>query len=83
MLIVTGVVVALIVVGAAVWSLTSRSYDRSSDGCVTVPIASTMGGAIEHACGPAARDWCRAASGGQDAHAQAVRAQCRVAGILP
>ncbi len=85
MLIVMCVVAVLIAVGAAVWVLTSRFYthERPGDGCVNLSIASSMGGALEHACGSAARDWCRAASVQHDAHAEAVQARCRVAGILP
>ena len=85
MLIVIGVVVAVIAAGAAAWAMTTHSsgYDRSGDGCVNVAIASSMGGGVEHACGTAALDWCRAVAVRQDAQAQAVQAQCRVAGILP
>jgi hypothetical protein len=50
---------------------------------VTVTMASTMGGGVEHACGSAARDWCHAAYAQHDTHAEAVQAQCRVAGFLP
>ena len=84
-LIVTVVVVAAVLVGALVWGLTGRSstYDRSGDGCVTVTFPSSMGGGLEHACGVAAHDWCRAVDGQRDAHAVAVAAQCRVAGIRP
>lgn len=85
MLVVVGAVVLVIAVGAAVWLLAGRTSTGkgSNEGCVTVSIASTMGGAVERACGSAARDWCRAVSGAHDAHAQAVQAQCRVAGLLP
>jgi len=62
MLIVMGVVAAVIAAGATAWAMTSHSstYDRSRDGCVNVSMASSMGGALEHACGLAAHDWCRA-----------------------
>jgi hypothetical protein len=85
MLIVTAVVAAAIAAGAGAWALTSHesTYDRSGDGCVNVSIASSMGGGLEHACGDAARDWCRAAYAQHDAHAEAVQAQCRVAGLNP
>jgi hypothetical protein len=85
MLIAVGVVVGVIAAGSTAWVMTGHSstYDRSGDGCVNVTIASSMGGALEHACGTAARDWCRAAYAQHDAHAEAVQAQCRVAGILP
>jgi hypothetical protein len=84
-LIVTGVVVGVVAAGALAWGLTGHSstYDRSGDGCVTVTFPSTMGGGLEHACGAAAHDWCRAIDARSDAHAAAVQAQCRVAGILP
>jgi hypothetical protein len=85
MLIVTGVVVGVSAAGAIAWAITDHSstYDRSGDGCVNVTIASSMGGGLEHACGAAARDWCRAAYTRHDVHAEAVQAQCRVAGIMP
>jgi hypothetical protein len=84
-LIVTGVVVGVVAAGALTWALTGHSstFDRSGDGCVTVTFPSTMGGGLEHACGAAAHDWCRAVDGQRDAHAVAVAAQCRVAGIRP
>jgi hypothetical protein len=83
--IVAGVVVGVVAAGALVWALTSHpsTYDRSGDGCVTVSFPSSMGGGLEHACGVAAQDWCRAVDGQRDAHAVAVEAQCRVAGIRP
>jgi hypothetical protein len=85
MLIVAVVVAAVIAAAATAWALTSHSstYERSGDGCVNVSIASSMGGALEHACGAVARGWCQAVSVQHDARAQAVQAQCRLAGISP
>ena len=85
MFVVVGVVAAVIAAGAAVWAATDHSstYDRSRDGCVNVTVASSMGGGVEHACGTAAQDWCRAVSTRHDTHAEAVQTQCRIAGILP
>ena len=85
MLIVVGVVAALIAAAALAWVMTKHSsaYDQSRDGCVNVSEASSMGGGVEHACGSAARDWCRAVYAQHDAHAVTVQAQCRNAGILP
>jgi hypothetical protein len=85
MFIVVGVVAAVVGAAAAVWAVTEHSstYDRSGDGCVNVTIASSMGGGIEHACGTAAQDWCRAVSTRHDTHAVAVQTECRKAGILP
>jgi hypothetical protein len=85
LLIVAGVAAVVIAAGATIWAFTSHSskYDGSHDGCVNVSIASSMGGSLEHACGPAARDWCHAVYGLNDANAVAVQTQCRSAGILP
>jgi hypothetical protein len=83
-LIVLGVVAAIIV-AATTWVVTSRpsTYDQSRDGCVNVAAASSMGGVISHQCGDAARTWCQANYALHDTHAEAVQAQCRLAGILP
>jgi hypothetical protein len=77
--------VVAIALGATVWEATSQSSNpvRSGEICVTVTMASSMGGGVEHACGAAARDWCRAAYVQHGAHAEAVQARCRAAGILP
>ena len=85
MWVVTGIVVAVIAVGATVWAVTGHSSSsvRSGENCVTVTMASSMGGGVEHACGAAAQDWCRAVYVQHDAHSEAVQTQCRVAGILP
>ena len=86
MLIAVGVVVGVIAAGSTAWVMTDHSsdpYERSGAGCVTVTFASSMGGALQHACGRAAHDWCRGVYGQHNAHAEAVQAQCRVAGILP
>ena len=84
-LIALAVVAGLIVIGGVVWAvIDSRSNSANSvDKCVTVGVASSMGGNVEHACGKAAHDWCAAADAQHDAHAQAVQAGCRNAGIVP
>jgi hypothetical protein len=85
MWVVGAIFVVAIAVGATVWEATGQSSSpvRSGDICVTVTMASSMGGGVEHACGAAARDWCRAAYVQHGTHAEAVQAGCRVAGILP
>lgn len=85
MLIAVAVLAGLIVIGAAVWAVLDGRSDpaNSGDKCVTVGVASSMGGNVEHACGKAAHDWCVAADAQHDAPAQAVQAGCRSAGILP
>ena len=84
LLIAAAVVAAVVVAGLTIWAMTSHSsnYDRSHDGCVNLTFASSMGGSVEHACGQAAIDWCQAVSQQQDAHALAVRTECRRAGLL-
>ena len=86
MRIAVGIFVGVIAAGSAAWVITDHSsdpYGRSGDGCVTVTFASSTGGALQHACGTAARDLCRSVYGQHNAHAEAVQAECRVAGILP
>jgi hypothetical protein len=80
-----GILVVVIAVGATIWAMVGNASSsvRSGESCVTVSLASSMGGGVEHACGAAAREWCRAAYVQHGAHAEAVQAQCRVAGILP
>jgi hypothetical protein len=82
-LIAVAVLVALITVGATAWAVLTDSSGpgKPNDACVNVPMASSMGGGVEHACGAAARTWCHAAYAQADAHAQAVQVQCRAVGI--
>ena len=84
-LIAAAILIGLIAIGATVWAVVTSSSgaNRSTDECVTVAVASSMGGGVEHACGDAARTWCLAAYTQQNPHAQAVQVQCRGAGILP
>jgi hypothetical protein len=79
---VVGLVLATIIV-AAVVSVVWQASDpqRTGQTCVTVALASSMGGGVEHQCGAAAREWCKQAYTRSDMHAQAVQAQCRAAGI--
>jgi hypothetical protein len=84
-LIAAAVLVGVIALVAAVWAIITNNADSGQPGekCVTVAVASSMGGGVEHACGSAAHDWCAAAYAKPDVHARAVQVQCRDAGILP
>jgi hypothetical protein len=84
-LIAVAVLVTVIAVGATAWAVLTHlsASGQSEDVCVTVTMASSMGGGVEHACGAAARTWCQAAYAQADGHAQAVQVQCRAAGLLP
>jgi hypothetical protein len=78
------VVIVAIVVSATVWAIVGprSGTGQSGDTCVSVTMASSMGGGVEQACGEAARDWCRAAYAERGSHAQLVQTGCREAGIL-
>lgn len=79
------VMVAVLTIGATIWTIVSNRSNSlpTVETCVTVAMASSMGGGVEHACGKAAHDWCLAAYAQRDMHAQAVQLQCRRAGIVP
>ena len=79
---VTVIVVGL--VGVAVWAaLDPGRYASSGDGCVTLTIPSSTGGAVLHACGDQARIMCAAAFAGEDRIALLTRPQCEIAGLAP
>lgn len=72
--------------GLIAWSASDPTgYTTSGNGCVTVSIASTMGGSIRRECGDAARSWCRSAYTQRDAHndqlALLTQRQCQLAGL--
>jgi hypothetical protein len=79
-----GAVAALLLSAGAVWVWASDDpdgYRTSRNGCVTVTVASSTGGAMRHECGDAARAWCRSAYADNDALALATRTQCQLAGL--
>ncbi|MEZ0054413.1 hypothetical protein ABIA30_005454 [Mycobacterium sp. MAA66] len=80
---VVAAVVGTVAVGAAVAYTVGESAAprQPGDPCITVSTASSMGGGVEHACGAAAQNSCRAAFQKQDVHSTAVQAACRTAGI--
>jgi hypothetical protein len=70
--------VALALVGLGVFALTSGAPARKD--CIEVTFASTLGGAVEHACGGQARSVCAAPAPFRGAAAE-LRAACRRAGF--
>jgi hypothetical protein len=79
-----GALTVAVVGGLTAWSIASPGpYGQSRDGCVTVSVPSSTGGALQHGCGGTARAMCRAAFAGHDRLARATRPQCRLAGIAP
>ncbi len=80
-MIVIGAVVALLV-GVGIWAAVRPGpYGSSRDGCVTVTLPSSMGGALEHGCGAQARSMCRQAFTTSGRAAALTRPQCRLAGL--
>jgi hypothetical protein len=70
--------VALAAIGLGAFALTSGAPARKD--CIEVTFASTLGGAIEHACGGRARTVC-ASPGPFRSVAAELRASCRRAGF--
>lgn len=77
-----GVVLTLAAVAVAFGESTSRPA-QSDGACITVSVASSMGGGVEHACGVSARNTCQTARHQQDTHSIAVRKACDDAHVWP
>jgi len=79
---VAAVAIAVLLGAVGVWAARSPgSYGRSHDGCITVSLPSTTGGALMHECGGRARATCRHAFARHDKIARLTRPQCRLAGL--
>jgi hypothetical protein len=79
-----GVVLVAVLASVGVWSVVGKSsYGPSRDGCVTVNVVSSMGGAVSHSCGAKARALCQSAFRHHDALSRQTRTQCRLAGLAP
>jgi hypothetical protein len=79
-----GVLLAAIFAGVAIWAaVRPGSYGASRDGCITVNLPSSTGGALLHGCGHKAASMCAAAYAGHGTAARLTRQQCRQAGIAP
>jgi hypothetical protein len=80
------VVAALVVIVAAVsiWAaVRPGAYGSSGNGCVTVSMPSSTGGALIHDCGGAAKTLCKHAFTASDKISLLTRPQCRLAGLAP
>ena len=74
----------LVIAATAVWAaFRPGSYGSSRDGCITVSLPSTTGGAVLHQCGSDARASCKLAFTGTDKISRLTRPQCRLAGLAP
>jgi len=79
-----GLLAVAVVGGVTIWGVSHPgSYGTSRDGCVTVSMPSSTGGALMHGCGASARAMCREAFAGHDKLALATQPQCRLAGLAP
>jgi hypothetical protein len=82
-LIICGLVVAVLV-AVGIWSaVRPGTYGRSGNGCVTVSMPSSTGGALIHDCGQAAKTMCERAFTATDKVSLLTRPQCRLAGLAP
>jgi len=78
------VVILLVLVATAVWAaVRPGAYGSSRDGCITVTLASSTGGALIHDCGLQARSACKQAFAHDDRISLLTRPQCRLAGLAP
>jgi hypothetical protein len=76
--------ILLVLAAVAVWAaVRPGTYGSSKDGCVTVTVPSSTGGALIHQCGAGARSLCKRAYAGIDKESLLARPQCRLAGITP
>lgn len=70
--------------GVGAWAASDPgSYETSRNGCLTVTIASSTGGAMRHECGDAARAWCQSVHADHDKLALLIQRQCQLTGIDP
>jgi hypothetical protein len=76
--------VLLLLAAVAVWAaIRPGRYGSSRNGCITVTMPSSTGGALIHQCGASARSLCKRAYAGTDKESMLTRPQCRLAGIKP
>lgn len=74
--------VALAAVGLGVWSaVRSDPYTTSANGCVSVTIPNSTGGATLHYCGAEAKSFCKTAYRSSDRISLLARPQCVLAGL--
>jgi len=79
-----GAVLVAVLAGVGIWAaVRPGSYGASRDGCVTVTLPSSTGGALIHQCGGEARALCRHAFASTDKVSMLTRPQCRLAGLGP
>jgi hypothetical protein len=74
--------VVLCLAGLGIWAAVAPDgYAGSANGCVSVTIPSSTGGATMHYCGAQARSFCQSAFSSSGAISLRARPQCRLAGL--
>ncbi len=81
---IVGALVLAVSAGLGIWAaVRPGGYGQSRDGCVTVTVPSSTGGALLHECGAGAKAMCQTAFAHDDKLSQLTRPQCRLAGLAP
>lgn len=81
-LLAVGVLVIVVLGGLGIWAaLGPDPYGTSANGCVTVNLPSSMGGALMHYCGAGAKSFCKSAYTHDDRISLLARPQCTLAGL--
>jgi hypothetical protein len=76
--------IVAVLVGVGIWAaVRPGAYGSSGNGCVTVTMPSSTGGALIHECGQAAKTMCQRAFAATDKVSLLTRPQCRLAGLAP
>jgi len=84
LLIIICAVIAAAGIGGGVYAAVSPdSAQTSSNGCISVNIAGSIGGQLIHECGDQAKATCRFAYAHDDAISLAERPACEQAGLAP
>lgn len=74
--------IVAVLVGVGIWAaVRPGAYGSSGNGCVTVTMPSSTGGALIHECGQAAKTMCHRAFAATDKVSLLTRPQCRLAGL--
>jgi hypothetical protein len=76
-------VIALFGVLAAWGAMVHDTYGTSANGCVSVTVPNSTGGAVLHHCGSQAQAFCQASFRNTDPISMLARPQCKLAGLGP
>src|SRR5260221_10421144 len=81
---IVGALVLAVSAGLGIWSaVRPGGYGQSRDGCVTVTVPSSTGGALLHECGAGAKAMCHAPFTPDDKLSLLTRPPCRLARPRP